>query len=528
MGSRRGLARCLRWLGGLLCASALSLGAQAATGYAAFPNGDLSSGVYLSTPDYWGCSSGPSCEYYDVANGGPFLRTYQSAPSYYAYNTVYPGDFIANGGWRGGTYTVTATFIANLGSDAQQLAVRWYDAGDQFITEHTTDAGTAHVDTLQISGSVPENASYAELRIFCVRISGSGCELRIGGISNMVIEYAALSNSAPGEGQATDVLYDPNITEALEDATQVYDFICGGGLEASAMSLIPDAWGGAGIGGQIAMVSNQLQQLCFAEAQADNAVIQTDAMVNPDTRPTIPSPAAYSDPEAAPISTQIDAFIAPQANEDDTLVTAANRTNDLLVANIRYQNAAFERAFGTGTARPAFQTEGGPLMSEANVDLDPQIDFVEGDYGQMYGKLSANIEASAVSPDAAGATDLLPLEEALDPDGACMGLNIPKPTGPVETIEDALAQLRWNSAVALSGTNMGEFLCSMVDRPERVVTEFCIGSETAMSIGGQTMAEAEPICIYGSNAPSYMNVLMGFLPTISLLLAGVGIVKMIF
>jgi hypothetical protein len=109
-----------------------------------------------------------------------------------------------------------------------------------------------------------------------------------------------------------------------------------------------------------------------------------------------------------------------------------------------------------------------------------------------------------------------------------MGLDIPKPTAPVEDVEGALAQLRWNAAVALSGTNMGEFLCSMVDRPERTVTEFCIGSESAITLDGATLAQAEPICIYGSNAPSYMNVLIGFMPTISLLLAGVGIVKMVF
>jgi hypothetical protein len=344
----------------------------------------------------------------------------------------------------------------------------------------------------------------------------------------MAITYTPSSNSAPGEGQATDILYQPEIQEALETAQEVYDFVCGGGLEASAFSLVPDAWGGAGIGGQIAQVSNQLQMICLQTASADYQQTQTEAMTVIAPKQVIPSPDPYIEPTYTPLSDVSEAYVAPQAYQNDNMITAANRTNDLLVASIRYQNAAYERAFGTGVARPAFQTEAGPLMSETDVDADVQVDFVEGDYGQMYGRLSDRVSSSGVVPDAAGASHLLPVEDALSAAGACMGLDIPKPTAPVEDVEGALAQLRWNAAVALSGTNMGEFLCSMVDRPERTVTEFCIGSESAITLDGATLAQAEPICIYGSNAPSYMNVLIGFMPTISLLLAGVGIVKMVF
>ena len=528
MGSRRGAARVVRWIGSIFCVASLTLSASAAVGSVPFANGDFSSGVYLQTPDYWNCYS-ESCKLYDAANGGPFVQVYKYGGNGYVSQVLTPGDFILNEGWRGGNYSVSGTFRRE-NDDFSKIEVVWKDLSGAVLATHESEIGAdAEGVVLSISESVPLTAETAEVRYYCIINPGGGCFIGVYPVSPMTITYTAVSNSAPGEGTPIDVIYDPgDLDEIVGQAQDVYDFVCGGGLEASALSLVPDVWGGAGIGGQIAMVSNQLQQLCFLEGDQQQQAAQTDALTAPDTRPAIASPNNYSDPTDTPLSDLIDTYIAPSANQSDDLVTSANRTNDLLVASIRYQNAAYERAFGTGSARPSFQTEGGPLMSEANVDLDPQIDFVEGDYGQMYGKLSANLEASSVAPDAAGASDLLPAESALDPAGSCMGLNIPKPTGPVETIEDALALLRWNSAVALSGTNMGEFLCSMVDRPERVVTEFCIGSESAMSIGGATMAEAEPICIYGSNAPSYMNVLIGFLPTISLLLAGVGIVKMVF
>lgn len=534
MGSDSGLSWCARWYRGIVGALVVSAFAPVASaltnGIVQFPNGDLATGVQDTVPDYWTCSTydydGQDGYYNDVAHGGPFLWVGGVGQQFWCYDEAYPGDFILNDGWRGGTYSVTA--IMSQDNDEFHMGVQWYDIGGALLATHTGAQQGGYDASVTVTESVPLTADKARVYLYCDKINGSGCGARIISLNDMVISYTASSNSAPGEGQATDILYDPDIEDAIETATAVYDFVCGGGLEASAFSLIPDAWGGAGIGGQIAQVSNQLQMICLQTATADNAVAQTDAMTTPGSRPVVASPNSYTDLTDAPLSQQIDAYIAPQANQEDDLVTSTNRTNDLLVASIRYQNASMERAFGTNAARPAFQTESGPLMSQTDVDADPQIEFKEGDYGQTYGRLSTLVTDSGVSPDAAGAVPLEAPAAAIDPDGACLNPGMTRPSDDYSTVEEALAILRWNAAVTLSGTNMGEFLCSMADQPARTVTELCIGSEAPLTIMGTTLASAEPICIYGANAPSYMNVLIGFMPTISLLLAGVGILKMIF
>lgn len=498
--------------------------AQAQTvGTVPYPNGDLSTGVEDECPLGF-ISNATDCQW---KSAGPYINIRGGQLPTITYNEVRPSDFISNDGWKGDLFSQSVEVLPLTG-DGVQVGVEFIGLGGASILEVISPYSEA-AGLVTVTGTVPQTTDKVRVNFYGIKDSGSTAQFRIIELNDLVLTYTPDSSSGVGTGQATDVLYNPDLSDVVNQAQEAYTFVCDGGAETSLTGLVPDAWGGAGIGGQIAGILNQLQMICLQEASADNSVAQTDAMTNPEARSAIPSPNAYNEPEDAPLNILIEQYVAPQAGESDDLVTAANRTNDLLVANIRYQNAAMEKAFGTGEARPNYQTEGGPLMSQVDTDADSQLEFVEGDYGQTYGRVSELVDDAQLVPDAAGAIELEPLAATLATEGACMGGGVTRPPGDTVTgIQDALARIRWNAAVTMSETNMGEFLCSLATMPARTVTEFCVGSESAMVISGVAVASAEPICIFGSNAPSYLNYLMGLLPTITMLIAAVGVVKMIF
>lgn len=267
-------------------------------------------------------------------------------------------------------------------------------------------------------------------------------------------------------------------------------------------------------------IQNQLQQICQAKAQ-------TGALTDPDPIGTLIIDDLMANPESAPLAAQYRGSVAAFPTTGDDVVTASNRTNQLLVANQQAQLQAFDRMMG-GRPRINWEAEDGQRITSAVINSGggggsgaPTANMVmaEGEPGQNYDAVTAM--ASDLDPDFGRYHDVSPAQAEVT--GSCFQ-NPDPPVG--DGLEASLTRLRWNARQTLASSATGEFLCGIIDQPDRNPSEICFGPETPIVAAGVAVTHAEPICIYGSRAPSYIQFLITSMPVVLMLCATAGGVRM--
>lgn len=330
---------------------------------------------------------------------------------------------------------------------------------------------------------------------------------------------------------------DPVIGGLISDVeglgSDINNYVCGNGMDISAQAgsaigtiagLAGMALGPFGGGGQIMillkqladgrkMLQQQLEEICLKKET--NA-----ALMDPDPIGSFYIDQAMADPATAPLAAQYKGMASTFPVGDDDQVTAANKTNVILLANQEAQMNAFDRMMGG--KREVYELERSGVRVDRQViesGGEPSLSLAENDPEQAYD--TATAIGAELEPSYSRYVDL----EDTDPEVSSCFAAAEMPTGD-GSFEDAMARLRYNSRQRLAGSDTGEFLCSIMEQPERNPTNICFGPENPMAVGGTVVVQSAPVCIYGPKAPDYVNFLMGFMPAVLMLTATVGGVRM--
>lgn len=337
-------------------------------------------------------------------------------------------------------------------------------------------------------------------------------------------------NSESWFTDATNGLFDDFDTDSGSWFDQLENFQCGG-----LSSLIPKKRSGGGLLGKIlkgiiTIVESQInlnlgQNKANCLATEGNSYAEASAQSLTDLEPTqnvTLSTSSLANPASSQTAAeQMDVALASYDVGDDNVVTASNRTNRLLVANMRMQAAMTDRMLG-GRTRAAFETEGGTITA-ADAAANPNYEFPEDDIeATRDGVRSLSDQIKPDYEELTNAPDALPEETGA---GGCLALGATPPSG--DGSEGAMSTLRWNAAQKLAGSNLGEFICSIVDQPPRSTVEICLGPD-AVNVSGIDAFANTSLCAYGPDAPAYSNFALNALPLIMMMLAGLAVFKMFF
>jgi len=212
--------------------------------------------------------------------------------------------------------------------------------------------------------------------------------------------------------------------------------------------------------------------------------------------------------------------------ENDNVITAAARTNRLLVANVRMQAQLSDRLMGPSDRSP-YQEEDGPLLSPSEVDAENGADFAEGDYTGTRDKIAGY--GAGITPDYDEMVETEDADAEFMGTGSCMASQSSAPTG--TGTELAFSTMKWNASQRLASSNMGNFICSVIDQPPRSTTSICFGSSEGFStsaMGGSSSLSNGNFCVYGPDAPAFSNNMFNALPFILLMFAALSVFKMFF
>lgn len=447
---------------------------------------------------------------------------------------------------------------------------RIYDSTSTRITTETLSVSSGPTDwTLgTLDFEWPENAAGFDIIISNNRAVGDNMEIgqigpftgtTVGGILGgdngettegitVVIDNSPIGDT-DGDGDLTlsDLSGLEDITSELGDLFSTIDnFDCNnpaatGGL--GGLSSLVGGSGGGGLGALIKAVFNIVKtQLKLNESglitncELALSNLQTGAILQRLSEPnSIATPeirAEIADIMANPAAgIAIDSALNGQSNQGDDQVTAANRTNNLLVANMRLQAQLSDRLLGT-QQRPAYQLEGGPLLNADDVVTDDGAEFPEGDYVGTRENLRSRLSEQGVTgPEYQDFDELIPEIEFESGNLSC----ISQLTPPADANGDGVAALeilKWNLANEVAKSNFGDFLCQITTQPARFVQELCLGPAQGIVINNSavalTLVEPNAMCVYGPRAPSFLTILLDALGSVTLIFAAVAVFKMYF
>ena len=390
-----------------------------------------------------------------------------------------------------------------------------------------------------LRGTIPDDAASFRIEIFCSAVNGFnrvGCIFdEIGPMTFIVPDGAPEpppvddppADDPPADDPPDDDLPEgdfpvdaDDVLEAIAIGEELIGNVCDNLPDLTGLGFAPSAFGGSGIGGQIAQLFGQVEANCLAQ-------VQIDATTNPDGIADIAPPDIFVDPlNPSILEGYQNATIGFEDGQD--VVTASNRTNQLIRIQTQYQLAQNERIFGSGPLEN-YETDRGPRITDEDLAQETNFEFAEGDYSQILGRTGALVDAENIQPDFSRRADLDDAFDAVTGDGAFFIQNIDPPTA--DGFEGAFQTIRWNAANTIGGSEIGAFIGSLATTNQQNITELCFGPTSGLSvsgsIGGQVqVVEANPVCVYGPRAPSYLNFMFGLMPTIMLMFAGVAVFKM--
>ena len=516
--------------------------------------------------DFWVKGGSQQCELYtggstdntetmNAYNGGTSLRVSGSLTS--PLNVLSADSDIV-------TVQVPFAWRRPTGSGFLYIRMFQYDEADNEIQVNEV-RGTTSADWVQETLSVTWNENAHGFRLFFSGANGNyagigpltgttvagvldGTLGGSGGDTNITVEVP-LYGDANGDGDLTldDLSGLEDITSELGSLfTDLANFDCmnpaaDGGL--GGLGGLIGGGGGGGLGALIKAVFNivktQLKlnegsmigncELALSNKQTA-AILQRlaepDSIASPDIRDEI------ADIMATPSAgLAVDNMLTGQTNQGDDQVTAANRTNNLLVANMRLQARLSDRMLG-GTERPAYSLEGGPLMTQQDVDADSDALFPENDYiGTRDTLRQTTIDQGMTGPDYEEIEAVNPEIEIQSGNLNCIA-NMSPPSEAEGDSAKALDILKWNAANALAASNFGDFLCSVTTQPVRSVQELCLGPSEGVTLNplGREMelVEDNGLCVYGPRAPTFFNILLDALGGVMVAFSVLAVFKMYF
>lgn len=328
------------------------------------------------------------------------------------------------------------------------------------------------------------------------------------------------SGGGGGGSVSLETLFDVDgsVIGTIQTAASGYVSQACGALSSigSISGLVPDAWGGAGFGGQIAQILLGRHQIC--EQKAATVVLEDilDGIITPETLPGITGPVTPSagTPAGATLPEYSDAIASHEGQSDD-LVTAQNRANQIAIANAKYQLAELQKLRDAHEVTYSYQTPRGPRIAATDIAAqEPNMEFGEGDYAQTFERINELVDEAEIEPNMfrrSQASGTVVEEDA----GACL-LETPAPDGDGWAYQAERA--RWNIRQQLVGSDVGQLMCSIVD-PEITPGDLCLQSTIAplagiSLIGGMMPAQ---ICVEGPNAVDPVPLLFSMLSVLILL-----------
>jgi hypothetical protein len=381
---------------------------------------------------------------------------------------------------------------------------------------HPGGQGTIH--TFNVTGSPP---ALARSFRFSIEASTSGDRNVLTEVGPMSVTFTPdAEEEEPDVNVDVDVVVDgdfdvdpQDIQDAINYAANLQNALCDSIPDLSSLAFVPDAWGGAGIGGQIAQIQQGVKDACFQESQITAQTEISDGLNNPNALPSIPDPAAYDDPQSSDISDRLNSAFGSATYQDNT-VTAVNRQNDLLVYQTRVLVAQQERIYGRRDDPAAAISYDAPLISELDVDADPALAFAEGSYDQVKTKLSDE----TAPPDLAGAVLVSATLDAPVGGGSCLMTQSTAPPDNYDSLSAAWDIIRWNASVRIAETPLGSLACELASQPARSVTDVCYGD----------LGYGDELCVYGGTAMPVVTSTLDLFPPILLILAGIVVLRLWF
>lgn len=211
--------------------------------------------------------------------------------------------------------------------------------------------------------------------------------------------------------------------------------------------------------------------------------------------------------------------------EDDNLITSSARTNRLLVASVRMQAVNSDRMFGTEPPKAyARSGSGSRRITSQDASDDDFVEYAEGDIAGTVDTIG--LQAEGVEPDWEEKAELDPADAEYQGVGACLALGAVPPSG--EGTALAISTLQWNASQRLASSNMGNFICSIIDQPSRNAIDLCLtkGLDFTETLGATPLAQSnDDLCIYGPQAPSWSNLILNAFPFILLVFASISVLK---
>jgi len=515
----------------------LSTKAHSQTAYT-IPNGDFETSGNASTPANW------------VPVTGSFITSINglgACPDFMAkMGCQYNGDGevvtasmpLTNSSEEldGAAFSLAYCVGSNESDDTYTISVEQYDQTDTIISTYSISGDVPNpgecdgLQTPPVTGDMSPQATAIRIRLTATSYSGwdniGPLDLTVGG-----------SGSGGGDGELTpeEEEYIANAEAAIQDALDaISSFDCD---DIPSVGNLSPSGGGFAIlfkifktlaVSQLAaleQLENDIFQSCQAATQtaAQEGIFQAVAV--PDAAPSIPVDDFASNPTHQDLREVADNSVGLYDVGSDSLVTAANKTNRLLIATAKLNAESWDRALGG--QRVDYETERGAKINEADiVNGEPNLEFAEGNYGQTYGRAS---ELSDVEPDYLKYANI---EVAPEVTGSCLVNSADvMPTGDAGSFEQAFGLVKHNAAATISGSNIGTFLCDLIDQPDYSIQDICVGPTAGIAIpligaSSVSVLPANGICVYGPSAPSYLTWLLDKMPFLLMFGAVAGSIRL--